>query len=200
MIKGYKAHDDELKCRGHQFEVGQSYEIEGDVQCCSNGYHFCEQPFDVLSYYPLNGSRFTIVTGDGDVSRDTDDSKVAVGKLTIEAEITLPEFVKDAATTGNWAHAATTGDEAHAATTGREAHAATTGRDAHAATTGESSVASGLGFKNKAKASDGGAICLTEFDNDGKLIAINSSLVGENGVKPDTWYELVNGQFKECEK
>ena len=96
----------------------------------------------------------------------------------------------NAATTGEGANAATTGNWANAATTGYRANAATTGDWANAATTGEHAVAAALGIEAKAKASTGGAIMLVHRNDDGHLLHVFASKVGENGLKPDVWYLL----------
>ena len=96
----------------------------------------------------------------------------------------------NAATTGEGANAATTGYMANAATTGHRANAATTGEGANAATTGEGAVAAALGVGARGKASAGGAIVLAHRDDDGRLLGVFSSMVGQNGIKPDVWYEL----------
>jgi hypothetical protein len=96
----------------------------------------------------------------------------------------------EAATTGEGANAATTGNWANAATTGYRANAATTGYRANAATTGEGAVAAALGIDAKAKAGAGGAIMLAGRDSCGALLHVFASKVGENGIKPDVWYEL----------
>ena len=125
----------------------------------------------------------------------------------------------NAATTGNWANAATTGEganaatpgyranaattgyRANAATTGEGANAATTGNRANAATTGEHAVAAALGIEAKAKAGIGGAIVLCHRNDEGHLIHVRASKVGENGIKPDVWYSLnKSGEFVETTK
>lgn len=59
-IKGFKAYNKGLVCRGFQFEEGKTYEVEGKpVRCGSNGFHACENPLDVLDYYDLCESEFT---------------------------------------------------------------------------------------------------------------------------------------------
>ena len=104
----------------------------------------------------------------------------------------------NAATTGEGANAATTGYGANAATTGEGANAATTGYRANAATTGEHAVAAALGIEGKAKAGISGAIVLCYRNDEGHLIHIRASKVGENGIKPDAWYSLdENGEFIE---
>ena len=115
----------------------------------------------------------------------------------------------EAATTGDWANAATLGGRANAATLGHRANAATLGEGANAATlgyranaatTGKHAVAAALGIDAKAKASAGGAIVLTHRKDDGDLICIRAAMVGQDGIKPDVWYELsADGEFVESE-
>ena len=93
-IKTYKGMDKDMKCRGFQFEVGKEYEAEGDINACNNGFHACEMPLDVLKYYEPAKSRYFEVEQDGDLSRDSEDSKVASRKIKIGAEIGIPVLVK----------------------------------------------------------------------------------------------------------
>ena len=107
----------------------------------------------------------------------------------------------NAATTGYRANAATTGEGANAATTGNWANAATTGYRANAATTGKGAVSAVLGSRGKAKAGAGGAIVIAWRDNDGKLLGVKAAMVGQDGIKPDTWYSLDEaGNFVESEE
>ncbi|EDR6860417.1 hypothetical protein EF34_004763 [Salmonella enterica subsp. enterica] len=65
---------------------------------------------------------------------------------------------------------------------------------------GSQSVAASLGIEGKAMASEGGAIVLCYRDEDGELIHIRASKVGENGIMPNTWYQLdKDGEFVKCE-
>ena len=149
VIKGFKGFDKDLKCRGFQYTEGEEYETDQKpVRCTSTGFHFCEDALDVFSYYPPLTSKFHEAIGSGDVDRvKNEDSKIAVSKIKIGAEISLFQMIKLGvecilkrvkATTGDSAHSATTGNSAHSATTGNSAHSATTGDYAHSATTGNS--------------------------------------------------------------
>lgn len=54
-IIAYKAMDKNMQCRGKQYEVGKTYH-EDKADCCNAGMHACENPLDVLHYYPLRDS------------------------------------------------------------------------------------------------------------------------------------------------
>jgi len=53
-VKGWKCFDQDLSCRGFQFEIGKTYEIEGDLKMCSNGFHFHEKAEHLFNYYEDN--------------------------------------------------------------------------------------------------------------------------------------------------
>lgn len=92
-IKGYKGFDKDLKCRNFQFELGKEFTHNGDISVCNRGFHFCENPLDVLNYYPLeNNNRYTEVEAVGDVKQE--DDKSVTDKIHIKAELTLPALIK----------------------------------------------------------------------------------------------------------
>ena len=41
-MKVYKGTDKDMKCRGMQYEVGKTYEVDGAVRCGSVGLHSCK--------------------------------------------------------------------------------------------------------------------------------------------------------------
>lgn len=43
VVKGYKVFNHDWTCRGFQYKVGESYEIEEPPICCTRGFHFCEK-------------------------------------------------------------------------------------------------------------------------------------------------------------
>lgn len=49
-MKTYKGFKD-MTCRGFHYEEGKEYAISGDVKCCENGFHACEDPLDCFNYY-----------------------------------------------------------------------------------------------------------------------------------------------------
>lgn len=68
-IIAYKAMDKNMMCRGKQYEVGKTY-YEDKADCRHAGMHACENPLDVLHYYPLRDSpRFFEVECGGNVDK-----------------------------------------------------------------------------------------------------------------------------------
>ncbi|EHI6387505.1 hypothetical protein J9386_001522 [Salmonella enterica] len=105
-----------------------------------------------------------------------------------------------ATNTGNWSAATNTGYQSAATNTGNWSAATNTGDRSAAEVSGSQSVAASLGIEGKARASEGGAIVLCYRDEDGELIHIRASKVGENGIMPNTWYQLdKDGEFVKCE-
>ncbi|EAA8790674.1 hypothetical protein ASH11_13260 [Salmonella enterica subsp. enterica serovar Anatum] len=224
-IVTFKGFNKDLKCRGFQFAIGETFHHDGKVEACGSGFHACECPFDVFSYYPPAESRYaeTISFGITD-SEEGGDTKIASSSITIKDELTLPQFIQrgiewiwskidksleqqimcgswSAATnTGNRSAATNTGNRSAATNTGDWSAATNTGNRSAAEVSGSQSVAASLGIEGKARASEGGAIVLCYRDEDGELIHIRASKVGDNGIMPNTWYQLdKDGEFVECE-
>ncbi|HBJ7282165.1 TPA: DUF7666 domain-containing protein [Salmonella enterica subsp. enterica] len=305
-IVTFKGFNKDLKCRDFQFEIGKTFHHEGKVEACGSGFHACECPFDVFSYYPPAESRYAETISFGVIDREEiGDTKIASASITIKAELTLPQFIqrgiewiwskidksleqqimtgdwsaatntgdwsaatntgnrsaatntgdrsaatntgdwsaatntgdwsaatntgdwsaatntgnrsaatntgdwsaatntgnRSAATnTGDWSAATNTGNRSAATNTGNRSAATNTGDWSAAEVSGSQSVAASLGIEGKARASEGGAIVLCYRDEDGELIHIRASKVGENGIMPDIWYQLnEDGEFVECE-
>ncbi|EJS7204673.1 hypothetical protein NWK03_003461 [Salmonella enterica] len=242
-IVTFKGFNKDLKCRGFQFAIGETFHHDGKVEACGSGFHACECPFDVFSYYPPAESRYAETISFGVTDREEGgDTKIASASITIKAELTLPQFIQrgiewiwskidksleqqimtgnqSAATnTGNQSAATNTGNQSAATNTGNQSAATNTGNRSAATNTGNrsaatntgyrsaaevsgsQSVAASLGIEGKARASEGGAIVLCYRDEDGELIHIRASKVGENGIMPNTWYQLdKDGEFVKCE-
>ena len=94
-ITAYKGFDENLCCRGFQYEIGKEYEHDGEVECCSKGFHACTNPFDVLDYYDVNSkNRFCEVEQSGTIKTDDSDTKQASSKIKIKAEIGMAGLFK----------------------------------------------------------------------------------------------------------
>ena len=51
-MTGFKATYN-MKCMGMEYEVGKTYELEGKLKICHNGFHFCQKLEDVFRYYNI---------------------------------------------------------------------------------------------------------------------------------------------------
>ena len=163
-MKGYKGFDKNWKCRDMQYEVGKTYE-EAEARLCNKGLHFCENPFDVFSYYsPENQSRYAVVEAENVTDEKDSDTKRVAKKLTIKTELNLigivkagMEYIKEHINVEkikekafDESTAATSGDESTAATSGNESTAATSGYRSTAATSGNRSTAATSGYRSTA--------------------------------------------------
>lgn len=93
-IIAYKAMDKNMQCRGKQYEVGKTYR-EDKADCGNAGMHACENPLEVLHYYPLRDSlRFFEVECGGSVDKSKEDSKLACTELTVKGEMNFAGLVK----------------------------------------------------------------------------------------------------------
>ena len=82
-MKGYKASINGI-CRDFKFEVGKTYEIEGELELCKNGFHFCKTIADTAMYYYYGDSNniYFEVEAVGEVVSEEND-KYATNKLKI---------------------------------------------------------------------------------------------------------------------
>ena len=92
-IKSYKAFDENMRCRGFQYEVGKEYDMDGDIQCCKRGFHACESPMEVWDYYDMLTSRFAEVEQSGKISTGTDSTKICSSHIKIKAELKLADII-----------------------------------------------------------------------------------------------------------
>ena len=93
-VKGYKGFDKNLRCRDFQYEIGKEYETER-AELCKEGFHFCENPHDVLSYYSAGeGNRFAVVEASEVSDEKGDDSKRVSKRISVKAEISVFEICR----------------------------------------------------------------------------------------------------------
>jgi len=209
-IKGYKGFDKDMKCRNFQYEVGKTYETK-EAKLCEKGFHFCEYPIDIFSYYSPSDSQFAEVEGDGLVGNKSDDSKIACTKLTIKAKVSLFDIInvsvnfildkvdwktsKEATNTGDQSAATNTGYQSAATNTGDQSVATNTGYQSAASVEGKESIACGLGYENKAMGTLGCWIVLAERNSDGNIIVVKTVKVDGKKIKDKVWYTLKNKKF-----
>ena len=94
-IHGYKGFEPNMTCRGFQYEVGKTYEMDGEIKPCKRGFHFCRNAADVLNYYGGyggEGCRYAEVEAFKDVI-DVDDKSVT-SRIRIVRELTRAELLE----------------------------------------------------------------------------------------------------------
>jgi hypothetical protein len=109
---GFKVFNSDWACRGFQYEVGKTYEMDEPLKVCRSGFHFCLKLVDCFNYYSFNpDNKVAEVEALGDIDTETNDSKVATNKIKILRELTWEEVLKEAnigshntghSNSGNW--------------------------------------------------------------------------------------------------
>ncbi|MEL3905523.1 MAG: pentapeptide repeat-containing protein [Treponema sp.] len=93
-MRGYKGFDQNLQCRGFQYEVGKTYKMDERPSLCERGFHFCQRLTDVHLFYDLQKSRICEIEADGCILHDTDGKKSACNEITIIRELTKKEILR----------------------------------------------------------------------------------------------------------
>ena len=213
-IIAYKGFDKNLKCREFQYEVGKEYEMDGDIKCCERGFHACESPLEVFDHYDMLNSRFAKVEQSGEIDKEENSTKVCSSKIKVKAELKLADMINLGV---EWIKEFTSptkvkkddklndndGDYAKIGSSGYSAKIGSSGDSAQIESTGEHSVVMAAGNDSIAKAKIGSWITLAEWDCINGVwipICVKTEKVDGERIKADTFYKLVNGEFKEVEE
>ena len=173
-MKGYKGFDPGLVCRGKQYAENTVFE-EDSAKICSSGMHFCQDPYEVLKYYPLinvNGEINDFAEVEAlDEAKTDDNKKFCTKKLKIGAKLGLGGFVnacvnflfektefdklsEDAKNaSGRYSNLAASGDESNLAASGYASKLAASGRYSNLAASGRYSNLAASGDESKLAAS-----------------------------------------------
>ena len=174
-IIAYKAMDKNMVCRGKQYEVGKTYH-EDKADCCNAGMHACENPLDVLHYYPLkDGPRFFEVECGGNVDKSEEDSKLACTELTVKGEVNFAGLVK---ATVNAVFNRVKGKEpfssGNCSTAGSSGYSSTAGSSGYSSTAGSSGDYSTAGSSgNCSTAVATGDYCSAKADGKDSIAVVN---------------------------
>ena len=213
-IIAYKGFDKNFKCRDFQYEVGKEYEMDGDIKCCERGFHACESPLEVFDHYDMLNSRFAKVEQSGEIDKEEKSTKVCSSKIKVKAEMKLADMINLGV---EWIKEVTSptkvkkedklndngGDSAKIGSSGDSAKIGSSGYSAKIESTGNHSVVMAAGNNSIAKAKIGSWITLAEWDYVDDVwipICVKTEQVDGECIKADTFYKLVNGEFKEVEE
>ena len=163
-IIAYKGMDENMCCRGKQYEIGKTY-TEDKAVCCAAGMHACENPFDVLQYYPMKDKhRFFEVECGGEISKSDEGSKLACTELTVKGELNFAGMLKatlgavfnrvkakepfssgNSSTAGSSGYSSTAGSSGNSSTAGSSGNSSTAGSSGYSSTAGSSGYSSTAG-------------------------------------------------------
>lgn len=200
-ITSYKGFKQDMTCRDFQYKEGESYE-EPSAKACERGFHACEYPLDCLGYYSPNESVYHVVEQSGEISRHSDDTKVASTKIKIGAEINIAGLVKAAIEyTMKRVNTEAKADERQGASSATGDYGASSAGDPE-------SVAVAWGYHGKAKGVLGAYLVLADWVGDEddywhqnlwQLKGAKMVQVDGKDIKPDTFYTMRNGEIIEAE-
>lgn len=169
MIKGYKGFNKGLVCRDKQY-AGNTVFNEDKATLCESGMHFCENPLNVLKYYPFYNSKtksfseYAEVEAPEDVT-ESNGEKSVTKQLKIGSKISFDELIKagvefnlskakfdkgKSIVTGDNCGAMATGDCSGASAVGWRNGASATGDYSGASATGDYNGASAVGNNSQA--------------------------------------------------
>lgn len=93
-MKAYKAFWPDMTCRGFQYEIGQTYEMDEKPHVCKRGFHACRYIEDTLRFYlPYEKPIICEVELLGDLSYTLDETKIATNKIRIVRKLTRQEII-----------------------------------------------------------------------------------------------------------
>ena len=196
-MKAFKGFNKDLTCRGFQYKVGETYEEE-KAELCHTGFHACESPVACLQHYgPATSVYHEVELEEVSNEKDTDTKRVGK-KITIGAEIGIPEicyltfeYVKEHCTNKNNAEAG------KPATAGEYGAATSRGKSA----SGEHGLSVARGNNVRVKGGlDAVLVIAEENENDYTVKEFATAIVDGKDIKADTWYKLENGKLVEADE
>ena len=98
---------------------------------------------------------------------------------------------------GDCARIGSSGNYARIGSSGYYARIGSSGNDARIKSEGQRAVIMCAGTNSKARAKKGSWITLAEYDDNSKPVCVKTEQVDGERIKEDTWYQLIDGEFKE---
>lgn len=193
-IISYKGFDENMQCRGFQYEVGKEYKMDGNIKCCDRGFHACKSPMEVWDYYDMLKSRYAEVEQSGKIDTEENSTKVCSSRIKIKAELKLADIINIGV---EWLKDITSPSKVKTDST-----LSSSGYNAKIDNTGEDSVIMCAGNNSSAKAKIGSWITLAEWKwSDEKKrdvpACVKTEYVDGENIKADTLYQLISGKFVE---
>ena len=198
-IIAYKGFDKDFKCRDFLYEVGKTYEMNGNIKCCNRGFHACESPMEVFDHYDMLTSRFAEVEQSGEIDKENNSTKICSSRIKIKAElkladiinlgvewlkeITMPSKIKanNSSNDGYYAQIGSSGDSAKIGSSGYYAQIGSSGDSAQIGSSGDSAKIGSSG--NSAKIGSSGDYAQIGSSGDSAQIGSSgdSAKIGSSG-------------------
>ena len=219
----YKGFNEDMTCRGFQYEEGKEYEYDGDIKLCEEGFHACKHPLECFKFYDPSRSLYHVVELNGETLEDNDSTKMVASKIKIGKKLNIAELVNAAidfakkrtiqkdcsdeaprslSATENYGVSSATGDCGASSATGSYGASSATGYRGASSAGNATAIAVAWGLCGKAKGVVGSHIVLADWrykDSDWKLTGAKLFRVDGEMVKADTWYTLKGGELAEVE-
>ena len=202
-MKGYKGFGPDLVCHGKQYAENTVFE-EDRAAICYSGMHFCQDPYEVLRYYPVvndNGdfNEFAEVEALDEVKTD-DGKKFCTKKLRVGEKLGLSGFVNACVDFlfEKAEHKELT-DGSNLAASGNYSKLAASGDGSKLDCTGTDCVICCAGHGSAVRAKIGCWITLAEWKNN-KPVCVKTEYVDGERIKEDVYYILKDGEFAEWQK
>ena len=181
VIKAYKRFNKDMTCRDFRYEEGKEYEEER-AKACNCEFHACEHPLDCLGYYDPAHSVYHEVEQSGEISKRSDDTKVASTKIKIGARVSIAGLVQAAieytkerikpeakanedcgasSATGYKGASSATGDYGASSATGNYGASSATGDYGASSATGYCGASSATGYKGKSAAENPNSVAVS---------------------------------------
>ena len=192
-IKGFKAFNKGLKCRNFQFKENKIFEQSGELTICENGFHFCENPMDVMDYYDITDCEFAEVESLG--KTQTQENKTVTNKIKIGVKLGLSAFIK-ASFNFLWEKTGKR-DKNNIVDSGYYSQVATSGNSSQVEITAKNSIGASIGKNSKVSGIIDTWIVLSEIDDNGDIKEVKTAKIDGTILKENTFYQLINGEFTE---
>ena len=194
VIKAYKGFNKDMTCRDFRYEEGKEYEEER-AEACNCGFHACEHPLDCLGYYDPAHSVYHEVEQSEEISKRSDDTKVASTKIKIGARVSIAGLVQAAIeyTKERVKPEAEANEDCGASSaTGYKGASSATGNCGASSATGNCGASSATGYKGASSATgDCGASSATGYKGASSATGDygTSSATGNCGASSATGYK-----------
>ena len=206
-VKAYKGFNKHMQCTPNgkifQYEIGKEYK-EDEANLCHCGFHACENPLDVLSYYNNIDDKFCEVELDKIDPNRNKDSKICGKKIKIGIEIGFLGLFKAGI---EWIKNKTifTEEDFRKLPSSYNAKISSSDYNAKIGSSSDDCVIMCAGINSSAKAKIGSWITLAEWKySEEKQRDIPFSVVTKQvdgiEIKEDVYYTLQDGKFKESKQ